>query len=233
MTSWTDPVVLGDGGTGITALAPDPFPTVDQLPLRRATGGVLSPAEAGAVDAGRAAGYQQGLAEGRAAGIDQAREDLAFALTALHAAIEDLHRRDVAGLATLADETAVLALAVAEAVVGREVAIATDPGRDAIARALSLAPDRGDAVARLHPDDVATLGDLAAVHGGRDIEIVADHRVERGGCLLDVGPARVDAQLGPAIERVRAELASAELVRDDHDLDDLLQHPAPIPGAQP
>ncbi len=44
-------------------------------------------------------------------------------------------------------------------------------------------------------------------------EVLADPTVERGGCILDVGPARVDAQLSAAVARVRAELEGAELVR--------------------
>lgn len=175
-----------------------------------------------ASEAGYADGVQRGYDDGRRTAADDSRNDLAFALTALHAAIEDLHRRDAVGLAQLAEETVDLALAIATAVLGRELDTAVDPGRDALVRALAMAPDRGDAVARLHPDDLARLGTIDDATGGRDVQLVADHRVERGGCVLDVGAARIDAQMGPAIERVRAELATAELVRDDHDLDSIL-----------
>ncbi len=207
-----------------TATPSDPFPRIDQLPeIRTAASGPLSTALSGsvqrAVDEGYAEGVRRGYQDGLTSGTTDARGDIGYALTALHTAIEDLHRRDAAGVASLADETVQLALAIAEAVVGREVQLSSDPAREALARALTMAPDRGTVVARFHPADLALIGDLAAVSGGRDLELVSDHGVERGGCVVDVGPARVDAQLGPALDRIRAELTSAELVRtewEDH-----------------
>lgn len=191
----------------------DPFPALDQLPVvRSVASGPLSPDVIAAARRAADDGYAEGLQRGYQDGRNDARADLSFALTALHEAIEDLHRRDAAGIATLADETVSLALAIAESVIGRELATATDPGRDALVRALAMAPDRGPAVARFHPDDAERLGDVAAISGGRPIELIADAAVERGGCIVDVGPARIDGQLGAALERVRAELASAELV---------------------
>jgi flagellar biosynthesis/type III secretory pathway protein FliH len=68
---------------------------------------------------------------------------------------------------------------------------------------LALARD-GDAVVRLHPDDVSTLGKLPS---GREMRIVADQRVERGGAIVEIGACTIDAQLGSALERVRKALA--------------------------
>lgn len=198
----------------------DPFPSLDQLPTIRATAsGPLPPSVAAAArragEDAYAEGLQRGYEDGRIAAVADAQADLSFALTALHAAIEDLHRRDTLGLATMADETVALALAIAESVIGREIDAAIDPGRDALARALALAPDRGAAIARFHPEDLARLGDVAPIAGGREVSLLADPLVERGGCVLDVGPARVDAQISPALARIRAELSSAELVREE------------------
>ena len=202
----------------------DPFPSLEQLPtIRSVASGPLAPdveaASRRAADDGYAEGLRRGYDDGRLAAIADAQADLSFGLTALHGAIEDLHHRDVAGVATMAEETVGLALAIAEVVLGREIDTAIDPGRDALVRALAMAPDRGDAVVRFHPEDLARLGDVTTLAGGRRLELVADQRVERGGCIVDVGPARVDAQLAAALDRVRAELSTAELVRTDHELD--------------
>ena len=40
----------------------------------------------------------------------------------------------------------------------------------------------------------------------RPVEIVADHGIERGGCVLEVGACSVDAQITPALARVREVL---------------------------
>lgn len=164
---------------------------------------------------GRAAGHRDGYRDGREEALAEARR-----LGAAHAAAVD------AGLAALARAAAELAehqhrtlagvedtlvagaFELAAAVVGREVEVAVSPGRDAVARALSLATGLGPMVARLHPDDVATLGEHADLAPGRHLTVVADPAVERGGCLLEVGDGHVDAQLGPALARVRELLAS-------------------------
>ena len=40
------------------------------------------------------------------------------------------------------------------------------------------------------------------------IELVADPSIEPGGCILEAGSTRVDAQLGPALRRARQALLS-------------------------
>lgn len=192
----------------------DPFPAIEQLPVIRLAGhGSLSPEVEAAAAQARAAGYEDGLhrgyRDGQAAAHDDVRSDVSFALTALHAAIEDLHRRDANGGEALSAEVVELALGVARAVIGREIATAADPGRDALVRALALAPERGDALVRLNPDDLATLGSIEDLAGGRRIELISDATVARGDCVLNVGPARVDAQVGAALDRVRAVLTGA------------------------
>lgn len=193
----------------------DPFPAIDQLPvIRLSASGTLPPDVVAATEHGRRAGYEEGLRtgyhDGEAAALEDVRTDVAFALTALHGAIEDLHRRDALGADHLSATTVDLALGIAEAVLGRELSASTTAGRDALARALALAPDRGAAVARLHPDDLHVLHTadvaLAEITGGREIELVPDPSLRRGDCILDVGAARVDARIEPALERVRAQL---------------------------
>lgn len=160
-------------------------------------------------------GYEDGFAAGRQeamqlaqAQVDTANAALHDALAALHAATAALQARQEVAVAEVEQRIADTALAIAEAVVGRELEIAAEPGRDALVRALRLAPERTDAIARLHPDDVDTVGDLAALTTERSITIVADAAVERGGCVLDVGACRIDGQITPALARVREVLGA-------------------------
>ena len=160
-------------------------------------------------------GYEDGFEAGWREASEQAHAQvaahaaqLAEALAALDAATNALAERQSFVVADVEQQMTTMALQIAEAIVGRELHTAHDPGVEAISRALRLAPKRADAIAHLNPGDVATLGDLAALAGDRNVTVVADAAVEPGGCVLDVGACRIDAQVGPALARVREALGA-------------------------
>lgn len=163
---------------------------------------------------GRAEGYARGYDEGRMAALEEAAVQEAARTAATEQALGAL-RDAVAELATRRDETVAAleeqlvagAFELAEALVGRELELATDPGRDALARALRLTEGPEAVVARLHPDDVDALGEHADLAPGREVTVVADATVERGGCVLQAGAGQIDARLRTALERVRRVLA--------------------------
>jgi flagellar assembly protein FliH len=186
---------------------------------------VAAAIEAGYRD-GLERGIQEGLAEGMAQGIAQAQvteaSRQAGAESALHAlavAADELHARQAAAVVAVEAELVETALALVDALLGRELA---DPGgatRAALQRALALAPPDTTVTAVLHPDDLAAL----APHGsgaramtwedpvtGRCVQLAGDERVERGGCVADAGDTHIDAQLGPAIARVRSALTGGD-----------------------
>ena len=177
-----------------------------ELPHRAAA---VNPVQAAAeerqgYETGYEAGYAEGLSAGRAAAAAEGAAALARLATlggALAEAAEELRRRQGLELAGLEDRLAQTAFDLAAAVVGRELAVSAAPGADALARALALVPAGSVAVARLHPGDVDSLGDVPAA-----VSVIADPAVEPGGCILEVGDSRIDAQLGSALDRVRAAL---------------------------
>jgi len=153
-------------------------------------------------------GYQAGLAEGLAAGRAAAAGESAAAVGRAEAlfrslveAADDLRRRQALELKGLEDTLARTAFDLAAAVVGRELQLSSSPGADALARALALVPAGCMATARLHPDDVASLGAAP-----ESVAVIADPAIEPGGCILEVGNSRIDAQLGSALDRVRSAL---------------------------
>lgn len=173
---------------------------------------------ADAVARGYADGHAQGRAEGFAAGEAAAAEvsrrqqaDAAAAvgavLDALAAAAAQVRAQRDDTVAGLERSLVGAAFELAEALLGRELELATSPGRDALARALRLAEGTEAVLVRMHPDDVATLGTHADLAPGRDVTVVADPTVERNGCVVQVGDGCVDAQLGPALARVRQVVA--------------------------
>jgi flagellar assembly protein FliH len=191
-------------------------------PLQRAG---LDELSAVARQAARAEGYAVGWAQGRraaeeaaqreaaAAAVEQAeaakRSETAMlsALQALAAAADALEGRAVVPAAELSAAVVEGAFELAQTLLGRELTLATEPGLDAIRRALVLLPENRPVTARLHPDDASvTRAALAAAELGREILVVADPGVEPGGAVVDCDATRVDAQLGPALERVREVL---------------------------
>jgi flagellar assembly protein FliH len=149
---------------------------------------------------GHDAGYKAGHREGARAG----REETRAATAALHAAARDVHQRAAADLDEAARTIAAAALELAESIVGRHLETAADPGAEALARALALAPS-GPLTARLHPDDIAILDTSLLPDDGR-VALVADSAVERGGCVVEGGATVIDAQIGPALARARQAL---------------------------
>lgn len=152
-------------------------------------------------------GQQEAIAQGRAQ-AEQSVQSVQRALAALDAAAGHLQHQQSVAVADVEQQVITMALSIAEAVLGREVAAAQAPARDALVRALALAPRGLDAVARLSPADAEAIGDVSTLAADRLISVVGDATVEPGGCILDVGPCRVDAQVGTALDRVREVLGA-------------------------
>jgi flagellar assembly protein FliH len=174
--------------------------------------------------AGYAAGWAQGRREAQQASLDQAERDaqnvedvmamqaidVDRAIEGIAAAARELERRAIPTVLDIENTIAETALMVAEAVLGREVHTATDPGRDAIARALSLAPEQRPVTVRLNPVDRMTIGlsdgTTELVMDGRPITLVDDPSLKPGDAVAVCDATTIDARLGPALERVREVL---------------------------
>lgn len=187
------------------------------------TEGVLSGIAERAHKAARAQGYAQGWAEGRRVALAKAQDDAdavrraaadeleqmrveqRTAVAALEAAVADMGSRLAEALDQLAGHTLDVALELTEAIVGREVATATDPGADALRRVIGLVEPKVTTTVRLNPTDRAQLD--PAVVEGHDIIVVADPSVARGGAIAETDHTLVDATIEAALERVREVLA--------------------------
>lgn len=171
-----------------------------------------SPAPAAAIDAeelarleaeafarGRAEGERAGFARGDAA----ARDALQLPMAALQAAAAQLTAGEQRWLSTLEENVTALAVAVAQHVIGRE--IAQDPATilPLVQQAVATFPLDQPLTLRVHPDDVAVVQDaLPAVPGTREVRISADPNVMRGGALIEGRERIVDGRVDTALERV-------------------------------
>ena len=165
--------------------------------------------------AARAAGFEEGFQAGlddAAAGDEAAKAARVARLSdALVTAAATARGQRAAALAQAQKEAVELAFELAEALLGRELRLNPSLSIEAVTRALALVPQGEDLVVRLHPGDVITPEQLETLVADTTMRIVHDPAVEEGGCVVEVGPCRIDAQMGPALERARALIDSVGL----------------------
>ena len=221
MSSSPDPVVRGSrASTASTARFDVDFRRGTEVPVPAE---LVEQIRASAVAAGYAEGWAQGQREARAAAqaaearAREAEQELARtraaalerAAGAVLAAADRLAQQAVPVAAELEDAVLHGALELAEALLGRAVAESSEPGLDALRRALALAPDAGTPTVRLNPEDLAGLDapDGEYLVDGRAIRLRPDPTLAPGDAVAELGTTTIDARLAEAVRRVRAELA--------------------------
>lgn len=184
---------------------------------------------ADAEDRARTAGWERGRHEGRetaqreaaeqAAVLEQARAEqmesrerrreqvLTQALDALRLSTTDLDAREAPVFQDIERSVATMAVQIAEVLIGRHLELGSCPALDAVHRALALAPRQSTAIVRVHPDSAQELPDVSCALPGGTVTVVADPSIEIGGCIVEAGNRTIDAQLGPALQRLREVLA--------------------------
>jgi flagellar assembly protein FliH len=182
---------------------------------------IIEEAAAEARRRGHRDGYDAGLEAAEAAVASESlirRQATTAVVAALEGAARGLRAEQVRATEEIGPAIAAAVIELVELMLGREIRMSAEAGADlgteAIARALAVAPE-GAAVAHLHPDDLATLradapdalDALDTLANGRELTMIANQAVERGGCWLDVGPCRIDASLSAAVARVREAFA--------------------------
>jgi len=179
-------------------------------PAAFSAGGEAGPADP--FETARHVGYEEGYRAARAetdAVTESAVEaDRRRVRTALADAAVAVGRTRTEAVATVTAEVVELALELAQALLERELTLSDSVDLDAVARALRLAPTGEDLVVRLHPDHGVDIADIAALAPGATVKVIEDPKIERGGCVLEVGPCRIDTQIEPAIKRARALIAA-------------------------
>jgi flagellar assembly protein FliH len=170
---------------------------------RERAGAILAEAEH-AAQAARDRGYEQGLADGvlrgradgRLAALADAQKALApgaarveILLAELAASLDDARRRAWTGAQS---GVVKLALAVARALVQREIASDPSLAAPAIARAIEVAESARGLEIRVHPDDLLLVDQFVPDLAPR---LVADAEVPRGEGRSIAGDASLDSQL--------------------------------------
>lgn len=184
------------------------FPSISTEESRR----VFQAAQSRGYAAGFAAGNQEAasrLAEQSENIAAAARAAAATAQTRTEEAIARLNlvvravEETVTPLLVEAEQTlADAAVALAEAIIGVELRNGADSARSALARALGHPEATSVSVVRVNPADLAELVDLPM----EGITLVADQDLVRGDAIAELPTGFLDARIGAALDRARAEL---------------------------
>ncbi|MFC0486982.1 FliH/SctL family protein, partial [Sinomonas atrocyanea] len=159
--------------------------------------------------AAEAAARQEQRRAEHAAALAALRARAEAAVAVLAAAARALEARTAPVLAEAESQIAAAALAVAEAAIGRELGDAPGGARAALARALS-APDAAAVLAvRLHPADLALLGE-AAGSVPASVSLEPDPSLARGDAVAVYPDGELDARIGTALARAAAALTGSD-----------------------
>jgi len=154
-------------------------------------------------------GYRAGLEAAKGAAEVEHAEALRRAGEAIAAAVAAVAAGRAESVAVVQRDATELAFELTGALLDRELATAASPGLDAVRRALALTSPGLDLSVRLHPDQLVSREELAPLAPDCRLVVVADPDIELGGCVIDAGPCRIDAQMSAALDRVRAVLLDA------------------------
>jgi flagellar assembly protein FliH len=142
---------------------------------------------------------EEGLAEARAR-VEPALEAVAEAERQIRAREDDFLRA--------AERSAVeLALAIAEKIVGAAVSARPETVLEVVAGALLRTAARHRLVIEVNPEDLELVSEsaegLAARLGGvQRLDVVAERRIERGGCIVRTEEGEIDARIGSQLHRL-------------------------------
>jgi flagellar assembly protein FliH len=159
-------------------------------------------------DRARREGYEAGQRDALARAGDIERQRLHELASAVGDTARAINAERAAAVNVAENDVLELALQLAAVIVGRELELGGAPWRDAIRRALQLAPAETEVRLRLHPQDAASAqaDDELTAHLSPMVRIVADPMVERSGAIAEAGSCRIDGQISSALERVREAL---------------------------
>jgi len=158
------------------------------------------------LEAVRRAGFEEGrrAALDELAGLEEASRSAAGERLAIAAATAAEQRQRVVEQVT--GDVVDLVVDLLATLVDHEVSLSGLPEREALRRAMRFAPSGSDLVVRVHPGAPLSARDVELMANGANVTVREDASVEPGACVVEIGSCRIDAQIGPALVRVRQAL---------------------------
>lgn len=164
-------------------------------------------------------GYEEGYQQGHEEGLRLLEEEISRVRQIAEGALEARQRL----LSAMEPEIVSLALAIAKKVIGEEATRNQEVIAHMVHRAIDQLGRRGPYRIRLNPQDAQRLIDRWRTGDeldGEEWELIPDERIAVGGCIIESGPATVDARIDVQMEVIQNALLGANhglLSTDEHD----------------
>lgn len=165
-------------------------------------------------------GRLQGLAEAAAAISERDDAERAAAGTQLNRLLDSIVKETSRFTGDLEREAYRFAVAVAERIVKREIAlddsVVMRQMREAVRRIVGV----DTITVRVHPEDEALVRShrpavLSSTDSVRELLIEGDESIERGGCILESPTGNVDARIGSQLRQIETALFGAQLPSEE------------------
>lgn len=148
--------------------------------------------------------YREGRDQGYRDGVTEARAELAEALALVQRVGAEAHAVRDRVLWNAEREVIELVIGVVETVIGRQVELEPTLVLDTVERALARAGAQNIVRIRVNPDDREAVSvEMAERHGDAvPFQVMGDHTVAVGGCVIDTQAGEVDARLDVQLAEV-------------------------------
>jgi flagellar assembly protein FliH len=142
--------------------------------------------------------YENGFHQGEKAGMEIAERKMEAVMKRYAEAIFEVSKLRASLYHQIEQEVVRLAIAVSKKIVHREIQVDRDIIQTLVRVALSHVSEKSAVTIHLNPVDYNYLqerrGELSQTEG-RDISLLADKSVERGGCLIQTDCGDIDARI--------------------------------------
>ncbi|HUH66056.1 MAG TPA: FliH/SctL family protein [Syntrophales bacterium] len=152
--------------------------------------------------------YAKGFAEGLRTGADDERRRASGAMEAVTNCMRELDRLKKGCFEENEERILDLVFSVTEKVINREISTNRDVVHGVLRSAIEQVIDKEGIVVRLNPEDYRYMmelnpGLIGVVDDIRNMSIVEDSSVRRGGVVIDTSSGEVDARLEQQLNEVR------------------------------
>jgi flagellar assembly protein FliH len=167
---------------------------------------------------------QQAFAAGVEAGKQAAIEHCSSTVEAMTKAAEQFHTQLAGIQESLKHQILGLSMAIARQVVMSELTTNPESIGGVLEQLLDDAEGRNVYAVRLNPDDLELINELpvAETLAQTDVQLRSDPEIERGGCIIETGFGRLDAQIETRLSEMSEALLGSQAEVEKEEIQETL-----------